>query len=291
VKKSSAIRACLAVLVTALLAYAGAAIWLMTQETRLVFQADRPLGQARPAAPFEQIDIARGDHLRQFAWVMPASDEAAADAPWALFLHGNSATIASRGNIAHYERLRALGLNVLAPEYRGFGGLEGVPSEASVYADARAAYDHLRAVGVAPDRILVYGWSLGGAVAVDLASQVPHAGLVLEGAPASLVAIGQAQYPLFPIGLLMRNPFHAIEKVRRIPSPILFIHSPEDAIVPIAEGRRLFEAATAKKRFVEVRGGHVNALDTDPEVFVAAIRALLTEAHVRVATHAPVMAR
>ena len=137
-KQSFAIRGCVAVIVTALLVYAGAAIWLMSQETRLVFQAGRPLGPARPAAPFEQIDIARGDHLRQFAWVMPASDESAADAPWALFLHGNAATIASRANIAHYERLRALGLNVLAPEYRGFGGLDGIPSEASVYADARA---------------------------------------------------------------------------------------------------------------------------------------------------------
>ena len=250
----------------------------MTQETRLVFQAGRPLGPARPLAPQEHVDIPRLDGLRQYAWVMKTTRNSER-APWALFLHGNSATIASRVNIARYEQLRSLGLNVIAPEYRGFGGLDGVPTESALYADARAGYDYLRRhLGVRGERIAIYGWSLGGAVAVDLASQVPQAAVILEGAPASVVAIGQAQYPYFPIRLLMRNPFDAVLKVNRIKSPILFLHSPDDRIIPIGEGRRLFEAATAAKKFVEVRGGHVDAAEVDAPAFLSEIGSLLTAA-------------
>ena len=269
-------RVVLVALVLIVLGYAGAAMWLMTQETRLVFRAGRSLGPARPAAPFEQVDLPRADGARQFAWAM--RHEEGSDA-WVLFLHGNAATIASRTNIAHYEQLRALGLNVLAPEYRGYGGLDGVPSERGLYADARAAYDFLRKrLGVPADRIAIYGWSLGGAVAIDLASQVPQAALILEGAPASLVALGQQQYPLFPIRLIMRNPFDAVLKIGRVTAPILFLHSTDDEIVPVAEGRRLYESAVAPRSFIELRGGHVDALRVDSAVFLDAIGRLLESA-------------
>jgi dipeptidyl aminopeptidase/acylaminoacyl peptidase len=257
--------------------YAGAAAWLLTQETRLVFDAGRPLSQARPSFPYEQVEFGRTDGGRQFAWVMK-SEEDAERRPWVLYLHGNGATIASRVNIARYQQLRALGLNVFAPEYRGFGGLDGVPTESSLGADARAAYDYLRThYDVSPHRIVVYGWSLGGPVAVELAAAVQQAAVILEGAPASIVAIGQQRYPLFPIRLLIQNPFDAILKVGRIQAPILFLHSPEDVVIPIAEGRRLFDAVTGPKRFVEVRGGHVDAAEADSAVFFGAIREFLQE--------------
>ena len=270
-------RALLQLAAAIVVVYIGAAIWLMTQETRLVFRAGATLGTARPSPPLSQVDLQRADGLHQFGWEMRRPADSAT-APWVLFLHGNAGSIASRFNIARYEQLRLLGLNVLAPEYRGFGGLDGVPSEPAVYADARAAYDHLRQkLGVPPERIAIYGWSLGAAVAVDLASQVPEAAVILEGAPASLVGIGQARYPLFPIRLLMRNPFDAIDRVDRIKSPMLFIHSPEDSVVPITQGRQLFDAARASKKFVEVRGGHVNAAEVDADTFLASIGALLND--------------
>lgn len=276
-RRSRAGRAVLNLLAAVLVVYAGATIWLMTQETRLVFRAGNALGSSRPLPPVAQIDIQRADGLRQFGWEMRRA-AGAADAPWVLFLHGNAGSIASRVNIARYEQLRSLGLNVMAPEYRGFGGLDGVPSEPAVYTDARAAYDHLRQkLGVPPERIAIYGWSLGAAVAVDLAAHVPEAAVILEGAPASLVALGQAQYPLFPIRLIMRNPFHAVAKVDRIKAPMLFLHSPDDRIIPIAEGRRLFDAARTPKKFVEVRGGHVNAAEVDADTFLASIGVLLHE--------------
>lgn len=253
--------------------YGAALLFLISQETRLVFKHGRPLGPLRPAAPFEQVELSRPDGARQYAWTMRHSG---ADAPWLLYLHGNSATVASRSNILRYERLRALGLNVLAPEYRGFGGLEGAPSEASVTLDARLAYEYLRdRLGVAPSKLVVFGWSLGSAVAVNVASEAPAAAVILEGAPASLVAIGERQYPWVPIRLVMRNPFESILKVSSIDAPILFLHSPEDDVIPIEEGRRLFAAARDPKTFVEVRGTHIDAADVDGPRYFGAVREFL----------------
>jgi fermentation-respiration switch protein FrsA (DUF1100 family) len=192
-----------------------------------------------------------------------------------LFLHGQGSNLASRLNILHYDQLSRLGLNVLAPEYRGFGGVEGVPSEAGLAEDARAAYDYLRGdLHVDPRRIVIYGWSLGSAVAVTLSSQADEGAVILEGAPASVLAIGQQRYPYFPIRLLIRNPFDSIARIDRIGSPVLFIHSPEDTTIPIGEGRRLFAAAREPKQFVEVAGGHVYASERDPRFFLAVRRFL-----------------
>ena len=267
-------RLLLAALATVVVLYGGAILFLMTQETRLVFQAGRPLGESRPPFAYEQVEVPRTDGLRQFAWTMKNPGARA----WVLYLHGNSATIASRVNIARYRELRALGLSVFAPEYRGFAGLDGEPSEQSLEADARAAFDYLTGrLGVPAAQIVVYGWSLGSAVAVDLAADVAEGAMILEGAPASLVAIGEQQYPYFPIRMIMRNPFESILKIDGVHSPTLFIHSPEDDIVPVQEGRRLYEAARQPKRFVEVRGGHIYANDVDKDAFFGAIRSFLDE--------------
>lgn len=258
--------------------YCAGVAWLMWHESAIVFAAPTELGARRPKAPFEQVEVTREDRARQFAWVMRPNGKADTH-PWVLFLHGNSSTIAHRLNIVHYEHLRALGLNVFAPEYRGFGGLDGVPTEGSLDVDARAAYDYVRGrLGVPSERIIIYGWSLGSAVAVNLASHVEESALILEGAPASLVAVGQRRYPFMPIRLVMRNPFESITKIRDVDSPVLFLHSPEDEIIPFNEGRRLYDAAQQPKTFVEVRGGHVYASERDPQFFPA-IREFLSTRH------------
>lgn len=267
-------RILLVALVLAALVYVGSMAWLVSRETAIVFQAGAPLGERRPARPFEQVAITAPDGPRRIAWLIPAATDARAR-PWVIFLHGNGANLASRLNILHYEQLSGLGLNVMAPEYRGFGGVDGIPSEAGLGADALAAYEYLRQQQHAdPGRIVIYGWSLGSAVAVDLASQVQEAAVILEGAPASIVAIGQRRYPYFPIRLLIHNPFESIAKIPRVHAPLLFLHSPEDTVIPIEEGRRLFDAAPSPKQFVEVSGGHVYASEKDPRFFPA-VRAFL----------------
>jgi uncharacterized protein len=258
--------------------YCAGVAWLMWHESAIVFAPPSELGPRRPNAPFEQVEITREDRTRQFAWIMRSSRDVDAH-PWILYFHGNSSTVAHRLNIVHYEKLRALGLNVFAPEYRGFAGLDGMPTERSLDVDARAAYDYVRGrLGVPPERIIIYGWSLGSAVAVDLASHVDESALILEGAPASLVAVGQRRYPFMPIRLVMRNPFESIAKIRDVDSPVMFLHSPEDEVIPFDEGRRLYDAAQQPKTFVEVHGGHVYASERDPRFFPA-IREFLSTRH------------
>jgi len=260
----------------AVVAYLGAIAWLMANETRLVFKAVTVLGDRRPAQPYEQVEAPAENGAAPVgrAWVLPAA-AATPETPWLIFLHGNDSNIGSRMNIFHCEQLRALGVNVIAPEYRGFGGLDGIPTEVGLAEDARRWYDYLRTrKQVDPKRIAIYGWSLGSAVAVTLASRVDEAAVVLEGAPASVVAIGAQQYPMFPVRLIIRNPFESITRIRDIHAPVLFLHSPEDAVIPFAEGRRLFDAAAPPKQFVEVTGGHVYASQRDPNFFPT-VRAFL----------------
>lgn len=255
--------------------YAAAVLWLMTQETRIVVQSIQTLGDGRPPSPYEHVELPRRDGARQFAWVMPAGP--AANATWVLYLHGNPSTVASPVNLAHYALLRNMGFSVLAPEYRGFAGLEGDPTERSLLADARAAFEYLQhARGVPPSRIVFYGWSLGGAIAVDLAAGARPAALILEGTPASVVDITARKYPLFPVHLLMRSRFEAVRKIDRVSCPVLVLHSPQDEVVPIAEGKRLYRAADSA-RFVEIRGGHTAAAEADAPHLADAIGRFLSD--------------
>jgi fermentation-respiration switch protein FrsA (DUF1100 family) len=255
-------------------AYAAAVVHLMVSETELIFRTAAARADTQPPFPYTRIDVPRGDGAAQFGWRIAAPS--AADT-WVLYLHGNASTVASRMNVKHCARLRELGLNVFAPEYRGYNGLGGVPTEASVAADARAAYDYLRTVERIPaERLVIFGWSLGAAIAVDLASRVEARAVILEGAPDSIVEIGQERYPLFPIRLIIRNPFNVVERVGGIRAPLLFLHSPEDTVIPFKNGRRLFDAAPSPKTFVEVRGGHIESSEIDRDVFYGAIARFLT---------------
>jgi uncharacterized protein len=268
------LRVLIVLLLISAVGYAVAVMWLIGRETQLVFEAGNTLATGRPASPYEQIDVPRTDGVRQFAWVMRTADSGAG--PWVLYLHGNASSLASQVNIAHYRVLRNAGLNVLAPEYRGFGGVEGAPTEAALQADAQAAYDYLRDVRHVPSHaIIIYGWSLGAAVAVDMATRVPLAAMILEGAPASLVDLAGRRYPFFPLRLFMRSSFDSIRKIGAIPAPILFLHSTDDEVIPISEGRRLHEAARGAKMFVELKGGHMGAIDHSADVLEQAIRSFV----------------
>ena len=201
---------------------------------------------------------ARRRRARQFAWAMPARRSAAP--VWVLYLHGNATSVASQVNIAHYRVLRNAGLNVLAPEYRGFGGLPGSPTEAALQADARAAYDYLRHTRrVPPHTIVLYGWSLGAAVAVDLASRLPPAAIILEGAPASLIDLTGRRYPFFPAA-----PVHAqLRSTRsarsaRFPRPCCSSTRRPTRSSRSSEGRRLYQAAQGRE---DVRRGAGRSLE------------------------------
>jgi len=173
-----------------------------------------------------------------------------------LFAHGNAGNLSHR--IDQLHALAALGASVLVFDYRGYGRSEGSPDEAGVYRDARAARDWLAdKTGVAPEQIVLYGRSLGGAVMVDVAVADGARALILDATFDSLRAVAAAHYPGFLVDLLLTARFDSAAKIGRFEGPLLVLHGDADRVVPFEAGQRLFEAATEPKTFVSLPGlGH-----------------------------------
>jgi fermentation-respiration switch protein FrsA (DUF1100 family) len=126
-------------------------------------------------------------------------------------------------------------------------------------------------LGAPPQRIIVFGHSLGSAVAVDLVSRVPAAALIVEGALTSVIQRGQELYPYIPVRWIGRSRFASIEKISRVTIPKLFLHARADDVIPLAHGRRLFAAASPPKTFVELNGGHGDAFEIDSATYFGSI--------------------
>ena len=259
------------------IAYLGVLIWFRANENALLFHPDRgPLLPASESLGLDSRDVAfsSADGTSLVARMIPPPDGVLKDvAPWILYFHGSSGNVGTPGYNKAWARFRRMGLGVLAVDYRGFGRSAGAPSEAGIYQDAQAAYLYLtHDLAVAPNRIVIYGYSMGSAVAVDLATRVPAAGLIVEGALLSVPTRGAELYPFLPVRWLARNRFASEEKIARVSMAKLIIHARADEVVPIAHGRRLFELAGAPKTFKEVAGGHTDAYEVDPEFFATVAR-------------------
>ncbi|MDA7978629.1 MAG: alpha/beta hydrolase [Pirellulales bacterium] len=175
-----------------------------------------------------------------------------------LFTHGNAGNITSR-----IDLLRTLnqqhGLAVMAFDYRGYGRSEGSPDEQGVLNDARAARVWLaRRTNVTEREIVLFGRSLGGAVAVDLAARDGASGLILVSTFTSVPAVGSHHMWWLPTNLLMKERFDSLSKIGRYPGPLLYAHGDADELIPISQGRRLFDAATGTKQFITLPGGRHN---------------------------------
>lgn len=168
------------------------------------------------------------------AWWLPPPD---AQAPVALYLHGNGANLDNRA--ARLKALQEDGAGVLALSWRGYGGSSGWPSEAGWALDARAAYDWLLAQGVAPSRILVYGESLGSTQAVMLAAERSVGALLLDSSFDSALALARGHYPWLPVAWLMRDPHRADLAAPRVTVPVLQVHCSEDAVSPLPRAQSL----------------------------------------------------
>ncbi len=222
-----------------------------------------------------RVTLTASDGVRLVSWAMPVAD---GTGYWLLMCHGNAGNISEAGRPYHYAGLRALGLSLFALDYRGYGESEGSPSEAGLYRDADAAYHYLRdTLHVPPGRIIVFGHSLGSAVAVELASRVPAAGLILDGALTSVVERAQELFPYAPVRWIAASRYPSIERVGKLRIPKLFLHARDDEVVPIAHGRRLYQAAAPPKRFVELRGTHGDAFEADSAAYFEAIGRFVSE--------------
>jgi uncharacterized protein len=220
---------------------------------------------------YEPIEIRAEDGVRLSGWYVPAAEARST----VLFLHGNAGNISHRLMALH--SLHGLGLAVLILDYRGYGESSGSPSEEGTYRDALAAWDYLTTTrGIAADRVVLFGESLGGAVATWLATRERPAGLVLESTFTTMRELAGHVYPFFPARLLLRTDYPTIERLSRVRCPVLVIHSRDDEIVPFEHGERLFAAAPGHKQFVKRQGGHNDAFLAGRAVLVAGIERFIT---------------
>lgn len=220
---------------------------------------------------YEDVYFESVDRTKLHGWWVPKQDASGT----VIFCHGNA------GNIGHrldkVRILHALGLNVFIFDYRGFGESEGHPSERGLYRDAQAAYDTLLSRRQLPAHsIVLYGESLGGAVATDLAGRVPVRALVVEDTFTSLKDIAKIAAPLMP-SILFTGQFDTLSKIRKVKAPVLVIHSADDEIIPYRMGEELHRAAAFSKSFLKLRGNHNTATFESAALYRDGLRAFLIE--------------
>jgi fermentation-respiration switch protein FrsA (DUF1100 family) len=217
----------------------------------------------------EDVFLETEDGARIHAFWLPAEGATRA----LLFLHGNAGNASHR--LPNAAQLVALGVHVLLLDYRGYGLSEGRPSEAGVYADARAGLAHLvETRGLGEDRIVVFGRSLGGAVAVDLVQDRNVAGLILESTFTSVAGMTRSLLP--PAAPFVGGRFDSASKIARLRAPLLFFHGDRDEIVPYALGQELFAAAPGPKAFETLGGaGHNDTVQVGGRPYFERIRRFL----------------
>jgi fermentation-respiration switch protein FrsA (DUF1100 family) len=200
---------------------------------------------------YDDVAVRTDDGVALHGWYIPREGARRV----VLFLHGNA------GNISHrresIEIFHRLGTDVFIFDYRGYGQSGGSPSEAGLYRDAAAAWRYLTDVrGRDPAQIVIFGRSLGGAVAARLASEVTAGGVILESTFNSARDFAHTAFPLLSRLVILRYEFDAARTLAHTRSPVLILHSPNDEIMPFELGRRLYQAAPEPRRFVTLRGDH-----------------------------------
>lgn len=209
------------------------------------------LGQA-----YENVEIETEDGIQIHGWFMPAEN----DERTIILFHGNAGNIADR--VYFLNDLKELGLNIFIFDYRGFGRSEGSPDEEGLYADGRAAWDYLiEKKGMDPEKIILFGRSLGSAVATKLAVEKKAGALLLDAPFISGPDLGADIYPWLPVRMLMKYEFSNAKRIQNIAIPVLIAHSPADRVIPYSHGRKLFEIANEPKKFVELDGHHGAGFD------------------------------
>ncbi|MFC1624704.1 alpha/beta hydrolase [Candidatus Omnitrophota bacterium] len=220
---------------------------------------------------YEDIYLDTDDGISLNAWLIPAEGSKFT----LLFCHGNAGNISHR--IEKILILSKLGLDVFIFDYRGYGKSSGSPSEQGLYRDVQAAYSFLVSKkNIPPDRIIPYGESLGGAVAVDLASKKNVGALITESAFSSTKDVAQAIYPFLPT-FFVSSKFDSLRKIKKIDIPKLIIHSQNDEIIPFRQSVKLLEVSPEPKKHLVLIGGHNSCFLDSKDLYIAGIRDFLKD--------------
>lgn len=234
--------------------YAVLVFLLFLGQNRLVFPGGRIMDRSPATAPFcweyDDLYVRVGDETTN-AWYIPLENPRGV----VLFSHGNGGSMSDR--LESCDLLRGMGFSVLVYDYGGYGRSSGNATEERCYADARAMWRYLMEERhIAPEKILLFGRSLGGAVTLQLATEVQSGAVIVESTFLSIPQIAKEKAPIFPMYWLMRNRFDNASKIPRIKAPILIVHSPDDTLIPYPHGRKLFDLANEPKQFLAIRGDH-----------------------------------
>lgn len=227
--------------------------WMYLQQPRMIFFPFDSVSITPQSwgLEYEEVGLGTSDGLILHGWYIPArgSDKVL------LFFHGNAGNISHRSDsIALFHRL---GLNVFIFDYRGYGRSEGAPSEAGLYRDARAAWTYLiQDRGFAGKDVILFGRSLGGAVATRLASEVQPGGLILESTFSSARDMAEVVLPVLSRLVFLRFGFNTAARIKKVHSPVLVLHSPDDEIIPYRQGEKVFAAANEPRFFFQMTGDH-----------------------------------
>ncbi len=253
------------------LSYLGLLGLLYLTQSRYVYHPGNRL-EAFPSdigLTFEEVSLVTEDNVRLSGWYIPCKESR-----WViLFCHGNA------GNISHrldtLQIFNHLGMSTLIFDYRGYGGSEGRPSEIGTYRDAEAAWQYLVEVRHIPPRnIVVFGRSLGGAIAAHLAGKHQPSALILESTFISFEEIASDLYPYLPVGLIARFSYNTLECVRNIRVPVLIVHSPQDKLIPFRHGQVLYNAVNGPRELLIIQGDH-NTGFLSSEEYIKGLQAFL----------------
>ncbi len=225
---------------------------------------------------YEEVNITTADGEKLHGWFVPADRSLGV----LLFFHGNA------GNISHrldwLMLFHQMDMSTLIVDYRGYGESSGEPSEQGTYLDAEAAWKYVvETRGVGSGDIVLFGESLGGAVAAQLAARKQPRALIIASAFTSVPDLASELYSFVPARHLARFKYHTLENVQKTVCPVLVIHSPEDEIIPFAHGNRIYQAANEPKQFLQIRGGHNDGFFVSRDTLKIGIAAFLNSASTR----------
>lgn len=258
------------ILIAAVAGYGGLLALMYVFQRALMYFPDTartpPAAAGLPQA--EEITLTSSDGEKLIAWHVPPHG----DKPVVIYFHGNGGALNLRAG--RFKWLTAGGTGLLALSYRGYGGSSGKPSEAGLLLDAVAAYD-FAAARYPVKRLVLWGESLGTAVAVALAAEHDVGGLMLDAPFTSAADVGAAVYPIVPVRWFIKDTYRSDRRIARVRAPLLVLHGESDTIIPISFGERLFALAPEPKRMVRFPSG--NHVDLDDHGAAKAVRQFLEE--------------
>lgn len=235
------------------MAYLSLVLLVYFGQSRLIYFPQRQISNTPKdiGLDYTSVHITTSDGETLHGWWIPATDAKGT----VLFFHGNAGNISHRIN--YLKMFEQLGYNTLLFDYRGYGQSSGAPSEFGTYLDAQAGWRYLTEIqDIAAERIVLFGESLGGAVAAWLAAQEKPGMLVLASTFTSVPAMAAEIYPFLPVRWLARIHYNTLESLQSVTCPVFIAHSTEDEIVPFEQSQQLFKAAPEPKQFLFLAGGH-----------------------------------